>query len=47
MPYNTQAEKLNALLERMELSEGFMNIEKKTHKTHNQSTSLLMPAKLI
>ena len=42
----TQAEKFAALLERMELSKGFLNLEKKTYKPHFAKTSLLLPRKI-
>lgn len=31
----------------MELSEGFLNFERKTHSTHNEKTSLLIPKKIV
>jgi len=39
----TQAKKFACLLERMELSKGFLNLEKKTFKPHTSKTSLLLP----
>ncbi|EWS75676.1 transmembrane protein, putative (macronuclear) [Tetrahymena thermophila SB210] len=40
-------QKFIALLERMELSEGFQNFEKKIHSTHNSTTSLILPPEAI
>ena len=40
------AEMLCLLLERMELSKGFMNFEKKTFKPHTSKITLL-PSKLV
>jgi len=39
----SQAEKFALLLERMELSKGFLNLEKKTYRPHYSKTSLLLP----
>jgi len=44
--YST-AERLCFLLERMELSNGFINLEKKTNKPHTAKTSLLPPDSVI
>ncbi len=30
----------------MELSEGFLNLEKKTSKTHNKKTSMILPKEI-
>lgn len=46
-PCSSHIEKLNLLLERMEISDGFANIQKKTHTTNNSRTSLLIPSSLI
>ena len=43
----TQAEKFTCLLERMELSKGFLNFEKKTHTPHHSKTSLLLPKRVM
>lgn len=45
-PYSI-AERLCMLLERMELSNGFTNLEKKTNRPHTSRTSLLPPESLI
>jgi len=42
----TLLEKLCLLFERMELSDGFLNIEKKTSKTHNKKTSVILPKEI-
>jgi len=42
-----QSEKLCFLLERMELSIGFTNLEKKTNRPHNSKTSLIPPTNLL
>jgi hypothetical protein len=39
-------EKMCLLFERMELSEGFLSIEKKTAKTHNKKTSVILPKEI-
>lgn len=44
--YST-AERLCMLLERMELSDGFVNLEKKTNRPHMARTSLLPPETII
>ncbi|KAL4468635.1 hypothetical protein ABPG74_005138 [Tetrahymena malaccensis] len=44
---SSHVEKLNLLLEKMEVSEGFLNIQKKTHMTNNSHTSLLIPTNLV
>eukprot|EP01022_Parablepharisma_sp_SALTPOND_P020353 TRINITY_DN368_c4_g1_i1.p2 TRINITY_DN368_c4_g1~~TRINITY_DN368_c4_g1_i1.p2 ORF type:complete len:718 (-),score=69.14 TRINITY_DN368_c4_g1_i1:6194-8347(-) len=41
------AERLCFLLERMELSNGFVNLEKKTNRPHTARTSLLPPDQII
>lgn len=43
----TLEEKLILTFERMELSEGFLNLEKKTMKTHSQRTATLIPAHML
>jgi hypothetical protein len=43
----TSFEKLILCLERMELSEGFLNIEKKTNKTHSKKTSIMITPSLL
>ena len=42
---NTQ--KFVELLERMEISNGFLNLEKKTFSTHNSKTSLIIPKNIL
>lgn len=43
----SQAEKLIMLLERMDMSAGMADFEKKTHITHNSKTSLVVPKEVI
>ena len=39
----TQIEKITLTLERMELSDGFNNLDLKTHKTHSRNASFIIP----
>jgi hypothetical protein len=43
----TSSEKLLLTLERMELSEGFTNLQKKTSKTHSSRNSMILSADLM
>ena len=51
MPENSfainQIEKLLILLNKMELSEGFSSLEKKTHNPHYSKVTLLVPKQMI